>query len=392
MARKPISCRSQWFLEFSLRLFALGWLLPLPFAGFAGESTPAQVSKILGAASCSSSSCHGGGGAAQNQYQVWSLLDFHSQRPFATLTTARSKQISDALGIKEPAENLRCTICHAPLQSVPAERRPGVKISDGISCESCHGQAEPWLRGHTRSDWSHGHRIAAGMRDLKDLYERANTCVACHQTVELPLLKAGHPELIFEMDGQTVSEPRHWREVTNFCGGQSWFVGQAVALRELSWQLSRESIGDSKLSARWQAALWLLEKVAPIVSSSTERAASEPSSENAADALKASDQIARQAAQMNWTIDLSRKALQVLAATGPDFRQRELSSELQARRAERLVLALDRLNNDLRRNQPRKETDLELDSIFKLAQSIPDFDPGTFAAALDKFLARIERE
>jgi len=91
------------------------------------------------------------------------------------------------------------------------------------------------------------------MRDLKNLYVRANTCVACHQTVATPLLKAGHPELIFELDGQCVSQPRHWREKTNWNGAQAWLIGQAVALREMSWQLSREAEPDQKLMVRWSA-------------------------------------------------------------------------------------------------------------------------------------------
>src|SRR5881409_2483790 len=35
--------------------------------------------KFIGATSCASSSCHGGGGQNQNQFLVWSLRDFHSQ-------------------------------------------------------------------------------------------------------------------------------------------------------------------------------------------------------------------------------------------------------------------------------------------------------------------------
>jgi hypothetical protein len=342
----------------------------------ARDATP----KILGAGSCASSGCHGGGGVTQNQYQAWSLRDFHSSRPFATLTTARSKQIADALGIKSPAEDRRCTVCHAPLQTVTGERDPGAKISEGITCESCHGPGEPWLRGHTRSDWSHAHRTQAGMRDLKDLYERANTCVACHQTVQLPLLKAGHPELIFELDGQTVSEPRHWRESTNYFNGQAWLVGQAVALRELSWQLTREGVSDPKLNARWQAALWLVQKASAAVSFPELPAANDPNPENAAAALKAADQIARQAAKVPWAADFSRKAFQTLAAAGPDFRKGELPNELQARRAERLVLGLDRLSHDL----PGKGGDAELNALFALAQSIPDFDHDAFAEALEK--------
>jgi Cytochrome c554 and c-prime len=373
VARKSISGDLRWFWR-CLPLLALPLLFRLD--ALARDATP----KILGAGSCASSGCHGGGGVTQNQYQAWSLRDFHSSRPFATLTTARSKQIADALGIKSPAEDPRCTVCHAPLQTVTGERDPGAKISEGITCESCHGPGEPWLRGHTRSDWSHAHRTQAGMRDLKDLYERANTCVACHQTVQLPLLKAGHPELIFELDGQTVSEPRHWRESTNYFNGQAWLVGQAVALRELSWQLTREGVSDPKLNARWQAALWLVQKASAAVSFPELPAANDPNPENAAAALKAADQIARQAAKAPWAADFSRKAFQTLAAAGPDFRKGDLPKELQARRAERLVLGLDRLSHDL----PGKAGEAELNALFALAQSIPDFDHDAFAEALEK--------
>ena len=373
MARKSISGDLRWFWKI-FPLLALALLFRLD--GLARDATP----KILGAGSCASSGCHGGGGATQNQYQAWSLRDFHSSRPFATLTTARSKQIADALGIKSPAEDSHCTVCHAPLQTVTGERDPAAKISEGITCESCHGPGEPWLRGHTRPDWSHAQRTEAGMRDLKDLYERANTCVACHQTVQLPLLKAGHPELIFELDGQTVSEPRHWRESTNYFNGQAWLVGQAVALRELSWQLTREGVGDPKLNAGWQATLWLVQKTATAVSFPDLPTGNDPNPENAATALKAADQIARQAAQMPWTADFSRKAFQTLASAGSDFRKGELPNELQARRAERLVLGLDRLNHDL----PGKAVDAELNALFALAQSIPDFDRDAFAEALEK--------
>lgn len=41
------------------------------------------------------------------------------------------------------------------------------------------------------------------MRDLRNLYARANACVACHQNVDPEILKAGHPELVFELDRQS---------------------------------------------------------------------------------------------------------------------------------------------------------------------------------------------
>ena len=228
------------------------------FATGAARGADAPV-KFLGANSCASSSCHGGGGANQNQFLVWSLKDFHSQRPPATLVTARAKQIADALDIKDPTADARCTVCHAPLHEVPENLRgDNFKISEGVSCESCHGTAENWLRAHTRHDWTRADRTAAGMRDLQNLYVRANVCVACHQNVDTDILTAGHPELIFELDGQSVTEPKHWSAEKNGNGAQAWLVGQAVALREMEWQISREPKPDKKLIARRDALVWLL--------------------------------------------------------------------------------------------------------------------------------------
>ena len=66
---------------------------------------------------------------------------------------------------------------------------------------------------------------------------RANTCVACHQNVDSDILAAGHPELVFELDGQSVAQPKHWTDPPD-TGARAWLVGQAVALRETSWRLS----------------------------------------------------------------------------------------------------------------------------------------------------------
>ncbi len=344
--------------------------------------------KFLGANSCASTSCHGGGGAKQNQFLTWSLKDFHSQRPTATLTTARSKQIAEALQIKDPTVDARCISCHAPLRDVPETlRSENFKVSEGVSCESCHGPAENWLRSHTRTDYTRADRTAAGMRDLQNLYVRANTCVACHQVVSQPLLQAGHPELIFELDGQSIAEPKHWQEATNWNGAQAWFVGQAVALREMSWQLANGKAPTENEINRWAALGWLLQTATlnsnvktspPITPAEAIKVAG--SSQND------SNEMARDFAAANWTDEMTRKMLSALAGSSASFRDASISQALQARRAERLVLALDRLlaaeNNH--------KADAELNLLFKLAQSIPDFDSKQFAAALEKFSAALD--
>ncbi|HEY2329861.1 MAG TPA: multiheme c-type cytochrome [Verrucomicrobiae bacterium] len=340
-----------------------------------GADSPA---KFLGANSCASSGCHGGGGAKQNQFLTWSLKDFHSQRPTATLTTARSKQIADALEIKEPTADARCTSCHAPLHGVPENLRgENFKVSEGASCESCHGAAEKWIRSHTRKDFTHADRVASGMRDLQNLYVRANTCVACHQVISQPLLKAGHPELIFELDGQSVAEPKHWSAAKNGNGAQAWLVGQAVALREMSWQLSHEPKPDEKLIARRNALFWLMRKISGIDNAYHDAPLFDVR-QDAPVVEQWADKFARAAAE-NWSEGNSSKALTFLASSSPDFQN--VSTDVAARRAERLVLALDRLTAA----ENNHKADAELNQLFKLAQSIPDFDPKQFAAALEKF-------
>jgi Cytochrome c554 and c-prime len=362
-------------------LLVAGWLGALTVV--CGAEAPA---KFLGAQSCASTSCHGGGGAKQNQLLVWSLKDFHSHRPAATLATARSKQIASVLDIKDPTADVRCTTCHAPLHEVSETLRgENFKVSEGVSCESCHGAAENWIRAHTRKDFTSADRLAAGLRDLPNLYVRANTCVACHQNVDNDILKAGHPELIFELDGQSVAEPKHWSAEKNGNGAQAWLVGQAVALREMSWQLANEKSADENLKNRWLALDWLLTKTSlPIPASPGPWGGSIYGLDQSW-----GDEISRKMAGENWSSEMSHKILSTLAATSAAFRDNSISQNLQARRAERLVLALDRLIAalaELKNNEPLQSS---LNQLFKLAQSIPDFEPPAFATALDKFAAAI---
>ena len=347
-----------------------------------GAETPA---KFLGANSCASSGCHGGGGEKQNQFLVWSLKDFHSQRPAATLTTARSKQIAEALAIKDPTADARCTTCHAPLPDVSKNHRDeDFKVSEGVSCESCHGPAENWLRSHTRKDYTRADRTAAGMHDLQNLYVRANTCVACHQNVDADILKAGHPDLIFELDGQSVAEPKHWRVEKNGNGAQAWLVGQAVALREMSWQLApmrTPSPTDNQLN-RWRALDWLMMQ---IPSSVPVRSGIASAGSLYFCEQQMGDDIALNAAKISWSDEWTRKTLFAFTGLSQDFQDSSVSQSLQARRAERLVLALDRLVSALPEFKNNAPVQSALNQLFKLAQSVPDFDPKQFTAALNRF-------
>ena len=381
-----------------------GWSLKIP-AGCAlflavllivGARSPALAgdgdtrSHFVGATGCSASSCHGGGGTTQSEFTLWSKTDYHHERPFATLTTARAARISENLKIADPTQDARCTACHAPLQTIPAALlSPENKITEGVSCENCHAPAENWLRSHTRKDWTTADRVQAGMRDLKNLYVRANTCVACHQNVDPEVRHAGHPELVFELDGQLATEPRHWPREKDKPGPQIWLVGQAVALREISWQLAGEKEPDKSLRDQWEGLLHLMAPLAGIENKTLEVATviSASSPENFKTAQKWSDDFAKDAASLAWTDELSRRYLNSLAASAEVFNTGGMSSSAQARYAERLVLALDRLLITDASLSADTKVSQALNQLYDDVQSLPDFAPLRFVRDLNRFRA-----
>ncbi len=342
------------------------------------------LARYLGAQSCSASSCHGGAGERRDQWIQWNSGDVH-RRSASTLTLARSVQIAAAAGLTDPATHSRCVVCHAPFAAVPvAERLGDLDRGEGVSCESCHAPAEGWIRSHTRTErdgFTYRDKVAAGLRDLRNPYVRANACVACHENVDRDLLQAGHPELIFELDGQTRGEPRHWKEPAGFSGARAWWVGQAVALREVSWQLTRSGQTDERLKARQAGLRWIVERTESIVNPDGTSLGGVTES---ARIQAAADERARAGAATDWPAAKTVALLQRLAGTAAEFRDAGVAKEIQARRGERLVLALDRL---LAASNPALENKLEpaLKELFHLAQSLPNFDPTQFAAALERF-------
>jgi len=385
---KPISLPLSWRpfprLSFSAAILILLLLCAAPPLS-AQTNAPFRFS---GEPSCSSSSCHGGAGEKRNQCFIWANQDVHS-RSFATLTTARSSRIADNLKIAKPTNDPRCTACHAPFLTVPAAQlSKGLDPTKGVSCENCHGPSENWLRAHTRPDFTHTDRVHAGMRDLDSLYIRANTCVACHQHVDTDLLQAGHPELIFELDGQAVTEHKHWREKPDWTGPKTWLIGQAVALREMSWRLPNETALTERTLSRWSALVWLLQNVGTLngfLPADATLASGTPTARDAPRAQSWGDELAKAAAAAQWPASSVHKCLATLASTSASFRDHAVSQAYQARRAERLVLALDRLTLGLNDDKTAKRLDPPLKQLFKDAQSIPDFKPDQFAAHLEDF-------
>lgn len=346
---------------------------------------------IMGSRSCANSSCHGGAEEKSRQVVIWSQHDVHS-RAYATLTTARAARMAEALKIPDATTSARCTKCHAPVQTVPpALRTEDAHVTEGVSCASCHGPADTWLRPHTRLDFTHAERVAAGMRELRDLYQRANACVACHQTIEPEITGTGrHPALRFELDGQTQSQPKHWSEPAGRSGAQAWFVGQAVALREMSWALANGTTDPTLETPRWQASLWLLQRASPAgAKAALVNLSADAVPANFTTARQIADAVAQDAAR-TWSAPDTRPALMRLANTHAEFSDTKISARSQAFRAERLVLALDRLIAASPADEVPPGASAKLDRLFRLVQSQPDFAPAGFARELAAFAALLE--
>jgi Cytochrome c554 and c-prime len=373
-------------------ILALSVALILP----AKEPRPIQENggTFIGSVGCKSSSCHGGAGPKRSQYFTWSQKDYHT-KAFTILLSARSQRIAESLGAGPAEANARCTVCHSPFQSVaPSRLGPDAHPDEGVSCESCHGAASGWLRGHTRKDWTYNTRVGAGMRDLRSLYVRATACAACHQYLEPALLKAGHPDLFFELDSQSVAEPKHWKDEDPWSGLREWLTGQAVALREMSWALASDPQNDEWSVARWNGLAWLCATAtsAAAISSPILLPPAAPNRSDFANTQTQADALARRAASSNWGEDAARNLLNALASLDSEFPAKAAASPVLAQRAKRLVLALDSLVSALDRNRGFKlKTEAEMKQLFADVRTLDSFDAAAFAAHLKNLRAALEK-
>ncbi|HYC00996.1 MAG TPA: multiheme c-type cytochrome [Candidatus Limnocylindrales bacterium] len=243
------------------RRIALGPTFAVGLLVSAVATAAAQEPRYLGAASCASSVCHGaligrdGASVLQNEYIVWSEEDRHA-RAYEVLLEPRSAAIAANLGIPAAHEAALCLDCHAT-NAARAARGPKFQISDGVSCESCHGAASRWIETHDDSGRSHADNVAAGMVALEDVGVRAQVCVSCHvgdddRFVSHRIMAAGHPRTSFELDTFTHLQPRHYRVDEDYRrrkgevdGVQAWAVGQAAVLVDYFDRLAGHAGGDA---------------------------------------------------------------------------------------------------------------------------------------------------
>ena len=251
----------RWMMWCSTRQAAsksAAWVLML-FAPLAAMQSRAQLlpyqspHQTLGTVTCASSLCHGSvklwkdSTVLQNEYLTWSRTDKHA-RAYNVLLNERSKRIAKNLGLKQPAHEAKiCLDCHAHV--IPEERRgERFTITDGVTCEGCHGPAQKWVKTHVESDNAgaalHARNIEQGLYPTSDPVARAKLCMSCHygnkdKLVTHRIMGAGHPRMSFELDTFTEIAPKHFVVDKDYSerkkvwdGAKTWAIGQALAVSE----------------------------------------------------------------------------------------------------------------------------------------------------------------
>lgn len=209
-----------------------------------------SMHKSVGVVNCASSMCHGAvqpwkdANILHNEYTTWLRLDRHAGA-YATLLTDDSKRIAKKLGLaKPPQEENVCLDCHA-YNPPPNKRGERFSISDGVSCEGCHGPAYDWIKSHTEPGVSHAANVQNGLYPTDRPVEMARLCMSCHfgndkKLVTHRIMGAGHPRLGFDLDTFANFQPPHYKidadwkaRKGEFDGVRLWAIGQAVAVQSL---------------------------------------------------------------------------------------------------------------------------------------------------------------
>lgn len=228
---------------------------------FAASEQAGQAPGYTGPGSCASTTCHGSvtprtdNRVLQDEYSIWIVKDKHS-KAYASLQGNIGERMAGILGIGKAEAAPKCLACHA--LDVPANQRARTfELSEGVSCENCHGPAAAWLGPHTERDWTHEKSLALGMYDTRDLTKRAEKCLSCHlgsdeKSVDHEMIAAGHPDLYFELDSFSAVMPRHWKEPGEPGEPENsnpWYdvreltTGQAVQLQQSLFRLASRAHG-----------------------------------------------------------------------------------------------------------------------------------------------------
>ncbi len=205
---------------------------------------------VRGAASCATTSCHGGPKAGVSsvdaprgsEYAIWLERDPHA-KSWKTISSGVSVRILSKLGILldgkivDTAGYQNCLACHNTDRDLQKDQLSPY-IAEGVGCESCHGPSQLWYDQHYQGPASNKMaRQKLGLTETDPLVQRAKICTTCHvggkdRDMNHDIIAAGHPALYFDMAVYHEAYPKHWRDAEQngqHFRAQLWFAGQIAA-------------------------------------------------------------------------------------------------------------------------------------------------------------------
>lgn len=165
-------------------------VLALCFVFFAGITLTAQDYEYIGAAKCKM--CHNKP-AVGAQYKIWS--EGPHANAMKTLSGEAALAIAKEKGIADPATDPSCIKCHSTVGSTDESLHVGLKITEGVSCETCHGPGSGYKTNSIMKDQAKS--IAKGL-----IIPDEKLCKECHNeesptykefNYEEALKKIAHP-------------------------------------------------------------------------------------------------------------------------------------------------------------------------------------------------------
>lgn len=155
---------------------------------------------------------------------IWSGDDKHALAfklidPADPLCSQPAKRMLAILKIDDIHNARQCLSCHA--NWLPEHPRPPT-LTEGVTCESCHGPSAAWEGPHSKEDWrklTSADKAKLGMVEIRNPLARAEQCFSCHlgnadegKVVTHEMYAAGHPPLpSIEIESFAQQMPRHWR-------------------------------------------------------------------------------------------------------------------------------------------------------------------------------------
>lgn len=162
--------------------------------GFAAKGgLAADSAKIVGPNACAE--CH------KQEVEAWKGT--HHFRTFREMPrNTEANEIAEKMGVRRIKSDSLCLNCHFTVQQKDNKEEPIA----GISCESCHGAGQDWIKVHsgfsgkkeqteTKAEEEARWKLAdsKGMIRPRSLYQLAKNCYGCHVVPQEDLVnKGGH--------------------------------------------------------------------------------------------------------------------------------------------------------------------------------------------------------